>query len=174
MEQVQGRPWKGKKHNSTWYPQLDSGQALISCYYVSYDSYDTYIFYVPQMCKRCPGPNYNILSYIVNHDTFIVNIFQVYTSSAEEALRMSIFAQNVAKVTIIVLMMKKNMIVEKYRKNLCIEFCWGDHCWYESDHVTDWQMFQIFHISTRSRPRTALVSRGRAASTSSPIWPSKH
>ena len=116
MEQVQGRPWKGKKHNSTWYPQLDSGQALISCYYVSYDSYDTYIFYFPQMCKRCPGPNYNILSYIVNHDTFIVNIFQVYTSSAEEALRMSIFAQNVAKVKIIVLMMKKNIILEKREK----------------------------------------------------------
>ena len=47
-----------------------------------------------------------------------VNIFQVYTSSAEEALRMSIFAQNVAKVTIIILMMKKNLIVEKIEKSL--------------------------------------------------------
>lgn len=68
------------------------------------------------MHKHCPGLYYYILSYNINHDTFKVNIFQVYTSSAEEALRMSIFAQNVAKVIIIVLMMKKNIIVEKDRK----------------------------------------------------------
>ena len=66
------------------------------------------------MHKHCPGLYYYILSYNINHDTFKVNIFQVYTSSAEEALRMSIFAQNVAKV--IVLMMEKNEILEKDRK----------------------------------------------------------
>ena len=51
---------------------------------------------------------------------------------------MSIFAQNVAKVMIIVLMMKKNTIVEKDRKifaqNVAKEIIVGMN---QIDHVTD-------------------------------------